>query len=365
MKELMGSKLFDRVEMTLLKPKWSALKHYNFVGGLLLTSLVLGGPVQAAEYKISGQVSRMMVIPDDASGSETQFQDIGWSGTRFRFTGNTDIGDGMKAGFRLEVQLQSNAANGTSGGGQTDGGNDDAIDNRYQDIWFSGDFGRVSLGKGDGAGNGSTEVDLSGTALSSSSNHQDNWGNYRVAPGVTWDSIFTMTDALSRVNRVRYDTVNMNGFGVAVSLDQGNAVELALKYAADLNGGKVAFQIFTVDNSDFPTAGIDQGISGFSGSLLLAGGFNVTLAFSDDDRGAASDRDATTVKLGYKMGKHAFAVDFGQGSTGSVDADTVGLTYASQLMGGVEVFATWRQLDADFTGAESVDLIALGTRIKF
>ena len=41
----------------------------------------------AIEFKASGQVSRMIVAPDDAVGDEIQFQDIGFSGSRFRFTG--------------------------------------------------------------------------------------------------------------------------------------------------------------------------------------------------------------------------------------------------------------------------------------
>lgn len=54
---------------------------------------------------------------------------------------------------------------------------------RKQDIFFTGGFGKITLDKGDDASNGSTEADLSGTALSLSSNHQDNWGNYRIVAG--------------------------------------------------------------------------------------------------------------------------------------------------------------------------------------
>ncbi|MFV2031565.1 MAG: porin, partial [Gammaproteobacteria bacterium] len=114
-----------------------ALVKKSLVMAVIAGSMVFATVAQAIEFKISGQVSLMMVMPDDAQGDETQFQDIGWSGSRFRITGSQELSNGMKAGFRLEQQLQSNPSSLASGGAQVDGGEDDAIDNRYQDIWFS------------------------------------------------------------------------------------------------------------------------------------------------------------------------------------------------------------------------------------
>ena len=42
-----------------------------------------------------------------------------------------------------------------------------------------------------------------------------------------------------------------------------------------------------------------------------------------------------------------------------------GLTYAMVPVKGWELFATVRQLDTDLAGAESVDLAAVGSRIRF
>lgn len=323
---------------------------------------------EAFEVTASGQISRMAVAPDDAEGDEIQFQDIGWSGSRFRFTGTQPVGDSFKLGFRYEVQLQSNPSFTATGGGQTDGGNDDFLDNRLQDIWFSGSFGKIALGKGDGASNGATEADLSGTALSSSSNHQDNWGNYRIVagvngePGVTWDSVFTMNDGLSRVNRVRYDTPSFSGFGAAVSFGQGSSTELGLKYNGDIADTKLNVRAFFADASDFAN---DAEIMGFSATGLHASGINLTVAFADRDNGTGADQEAFTIKLGYKTGIHAVTVDYGDGETGDNEADTVGLTYAAVPAKGWEVFGTIRQLDSNLAGAESVDLLAVGSRIKF
>lgn len=336
---------------------------------LLASSFLLATTAQAIEYKISGQVSRMIVAPDDDSGDSIQHQDIGWSGSRFRFTGEEDLENGLTAGFRLEQQLQSNPSFASAGADQVDGGNDDFIDNRHQEIYLKGSFGKVAIGKGDGAANGSTENDLSGTALSSSSNHQDNWGNYVIVAGdtpddnITWDSIFTMNDGISRVNRLRYDTPAFAGVSGAISFDQGDAMEIAVRYKGDIGGTKFSSALSFVDAADFAN---DATVLGFSASALHSSGINLTLALSDrDNSGDTPDQDAMTLKLGYKTGAHAFTVDFGTGERGDDEADTTGITYATTLGKGVESFVTFRQLGADIALAEDVQLLALGGRVKF
>jgi len=344
-------------------------KLYIAVPSILASGLMLATSANAIDFKISGQVSRMVVAPNDDSGDSVQHQDIGWSGSRFRITGEQGLENGFTAGFRLEQQVQSNPSFASSGAGQTNGGNDDFIDNRYQDLYVKGGFGKVSIGKGDGAANGGTESDLSGTVLSSSSNHQDNWGNYVIVAGenpednVTWDSIFTMNDGISRVNRLRYDSPSFAGLSGAVSFDQGDAVELALRYKADLGHTKFNSAFFYVDAADFAD---DAEVVGMSASFLHTSGFNLTFAHSDrDNSGSTADQDASTIKLGYKRGIHAFSVDYGIGERGDDEADTTGITYAAQLGAGIDSFVTYRQLDADIDLAEDVQLLALGGRIKF
>ena len=367
---------------------------------VIASSLILAPAAQAFEAKISGQVSRMVVAPDDAVGDELQYQDIGWSGSRFRFTGSDEMDNGYKWGFRFEIQARNNNA-GTDGSQL--GNNGDNQDNRYQDIYFSGGFGKISFGKGDGAANGSTEVDMSGTALASAGPLQDNWGGYKITPdtdpgttikdplsgvvtdndnSIAWSKVYTMDDALSRQNRVRWDSPNASGFALAVSLNQGNASEVAVRYKGDFGSSKFGAAVFTatgpdaVVTSDFgqvtPVASRDgDDITGGSASLLLKSGLNFTVALSDNDLGKGGSRDATFLKVGYKKGMHAFAVDVADsdnlsGTGVTTGGESTGLTYAFFPHPGVEVFAMVRELDSSgVAGAESVDLVAIGGRVKF
>jgi len=346
---------------------------------VIASTMILAPAAQAFDFKVSGQVSRMVVAPDDAVGDEIQHQDIGWSGSRFRFTGSEEADDGLTWGFRFEIQARNNNA-GTDGSQLENNG--DNQDNRYQDLYLSGGFGKVSFGKGDGASNGSTEVDLSGTALASAAPLQDNWGGYKITPdtdpgvdadgdpidnSIAWKTVYTMQDGLSRQNRVRYDTPSFNGFSFAGSLNQGNATELAVRYKGNFGDhqfGAAAFVDQAPDESDSED-GAD--ITGGSASLLLTNGLNFTVAFSDTDPDIGDSSDAQFYKVGYKTGKHAFAVDFAEGENGDgEEGESTGLTYAYFPHPGVELFAMVRELDSSgVAGAESVDLAAIGSRIKF
>jgi len=53
---------------------------------------------QAVDFTISGQVSRAILFPDDAAGSEVQHVDNNASGSRIRVKAKQDIGNGMKMG---------------------------------------------------------------------------------------------------------------------------------------------------------------------------------------------------------------------------------------------------------------------------
>ena len=338
---------------------------------VIASSLLLSPAAQAFEVKVSGQVSRMVVIPDDAAGVEIQYQDIGWSGSRFRFTGSEEMDNGIKVGFRFEIQARNNNA-GTNGAQLQNNG--DNQDNRYQDVYFSGDFGKISFGKGDGASNGSTEVDMSGTSLASAAPLQDNWGGYEIAPGIAWRTVYTIDDGLSRQNRVRYDTPNASGFSLAVSINQGNASEVAVRYKGDILGGKFGAAIFTATSNDVqPPGGVPvvdgDDLFGGSASLKLNSGLNFTVAISERDLEATGvTREATFLKVGYKTGKHAFAVDVGdsEGNVAGTEGETFGFTYAFFPHPGVELFAMVRELDSSgVAGASSVDLLAFGTRVKF
>jgi predicted porin len=356
----------------------------KLLASAIASALVIGVGAEAADFKASGQVSRAIVVPDDALGNETQFVDNDISGSRFRFKGTQDIGSGVKAGFRLEAQFQSNNSATANGGSYKDPtGNhngDDSIDLRYQDVYFSGSFGKFSLGKGDGAGNDSTESDLSGTYMIAAANNQDLYGGYifnAANVGVAnTDSgvgdVYGNTDAYSRNNRFRYDSNNFGGFSFAASYGQQEVMELSAKFAGGTDIKYVVQGFVGTIGEALKGAGDGDDRVGISGSVLLANGLNFTASYSekDSDLASAQDRENMWVKVGYKMGKHAVAVDYGETEdstdTATVsEADTKGISYVFAPAKGVELYAGYREYGIDGNTDTDPEFVTVGSRVKF
>jgi len=248
----------------------------------VVSALVAAAGAQATEVKLSGQVNRMIVIPDDAAGDEIQFVDNATSGSRFRITGEHDLGNGMKAGFRLEQQIQANASFNVNGDDVTP--SDAGLDPRYQDIYFSGNFGKVSIGKGDSAADGGTEVDHTGTWLITYVNIEDAFFNYDLGNGVNASDAYRSYDAFGRTNRLRYDSPNFGGVAFAVSYGQGSATDFKVTYGGTFGSTKFNAAAFVADGGD--RRGDDE-VVGASASLLLGMGLNFTLSHSEIEDGAA------------------------------------------------------------------------------
>ncbi len=335
---------------------------------LALTSAVLlaTGAVtsaQAVDFAISGQVSRAILFPDDAAGSEVQHVDNNASGSRFRIKAKQDIGNGMAMGARYEMQLQENKGNAVNGGSLKEEANS-TLDVRYSDIWVSGGFGKLSLGKGDGASNGTTEMDMSGTYMAAPANMMDMLGGLQYEAGKKVGSVYTMFDGYSRNNRLRYDSPKMSGLSLAVSSAQGNSIELALRYSGTIGGAKIQAALFSDDAGDHPSRKDTQG---GSVAVKLPTGLNFLVAYSTRDGGANDDPSVVWTKLGYRTGKHAMSVDFGQASdvTAGVDADTQAVSYTFYPAKGIETYATYRVFNVDTAASVDPTVFFIGSRVKF
>src|SRR5690554_4377612 len=124
--------------------------------------LCLSMTAQAAELTVSGQVNRAVMAVDDGNKTETNFVDNTNSSTRFRFVASGQITDTIEAGARLEMEFESNPSSAVS---QQNPSISSELQERHADIFFKGSFGEVYLGQGDGAANGITHKDLSGTGV--------------------------------------------------------------------------------------------------------------------------------------------------------------------------------------------------------
>jgi hypothetical protein len=309
------------------------------------------------EFKWSGQISRAITYADNGADEDILFVDNNNSGTRLRLKGKMDISPALTAGVYWETQYQDNSS---SSIGIGDEDNDSGFTSRIREVWFKGGFGKISLGQGNGAANGTSEVDFSGTTIADySGNNLDDGISF--SNGVKNGKAFSNFDGLSRNDRIRYDLPAFGPIGVAVSGGQDRA-ELGLRYSQKLGGGsKIGAALGYVNNNagDFTQLGL-------SASYITAGGFNVTGHYGERDNNAGVDPEGTYIKVGQKMGPHNLSLSYhtvdDQAAAGS-EAERVNAAWVYNIAKGVELFADYQ--NSSLNGAQDTDQLSVGSRIKF
>ena len=365
---------------------------------VFVSLLALMTPAQAFDVKFSGQVNQMLMFADNGYDSEFFIADNDNSGTRFRFTGEEKF-DPVTVGYRIEFGAQRNAS------GTLDiGGNDDGVfqfNDRWLEAYFRMDWGKVSIGKGDGAANGTTEVDLSGTAVITYVGVNDTAGSFTwtfkdgskllrpssvdpTGPSTVTNVRNTRSnfDGLSRNERIRYDTPRFAGFEFATSITNGKAWEIAGRYAGALGDQRLAAAVGYVDTNDRTTPGQkDYRQLGGSVSWLAPFGLNVTASYGyrkyfgqvEQNRlavGGTSDTQNYYLKVGWKGGIHAASIEGGRTDDLYLKGDkstNIGAAYVIVPWGGVEFYGAIRSFKLDQVGPdpENISQIMAGTRIKF
>ena len=388
--------------MMLMTNKKAALSS-----ALALVMAGLSSPGHAMEFKVSGQLDRAFTVADN--GNETDYASVDniGSNSRFRFTGNEKMANGMNVGFIYEMSVVQFGST-EFDIGKNSGGGDVDLDTRKIDIYLEGDFGKVSFGKGDGAGYYANMMDYSGTLYygggawytlySSGISFVDDNGNQLYRIGAT-NSVF---NAVGRQERIRYDSPSIGGLVLSTSLDNGNAYELAARYHVDLPGAKLATGLSWVDTNDLeiatsPTDGQpltpgsefrEKQVLSASASLLLDGGLNFTVSYGNDKTDAMANAgqanqegfDATNLfgQVGYLTGAHHFAVNYGEtkdliveGTKGS----QIGLAYVYDWSSAVRLFSSYHLYSLDLPSsvktaegwgdANDISQLYAGVRVAF
>jgi hypothetical protein len=343
------------------------------VVGLVCWALLVA-PALAVEVKLSGQINRAMIWADNGNDSELFHVDNDNSSTRFRLTGEQDLGS-IKAGVVWENEFQSNASNNVDIGQNSDGTS--SFNDRKLEAWFGGFFGRFWIGQGDGAANGTSEVDLSGTSVIMYSGVNDTAGSFTFRDDddntvATIGSTRSNFDGLSRNDRLRYDTPTFAGFSFAASITNGNAWEAAGRWSQEFNRlGKFAAAIGYIDNADRGNPDDSYSQLGTSVSWLHTTGLNATLSYGLRSIENQSD-DPTNyyLKVGYTWGIHAAALEYGLTSdlaASGDDSSNVGAAYVIKPWSGVEFYGTIRSYSLDRSGVDTnnINQFMFGTRVKF
>ncbi len=350
-----------------------ALATAMLVGATTTQAAELKVAGQPVELKVSGQVNRAVMMVDDGKSSETYFVDNTNSSSRFRFSAIGDLTDTIEAGALLEVEFESNPSSSVSRENPTIAGE---LQERHIHAFLRGNFGEVSLGQSDGAANGITHIDLSGTGVVGLLSHPHMLGGGTAfldngVAGPTVSQTVANFDFESRYDRIAYKAPALGPVQLAVSAGRKEEMiyEVGARYSSDLGFGKVAAGVgYSTENVVGP-AGSNDTVGG-SMSVLLDGGLNAAISYSrlEDDTGY--DASHAAVKLGYRTGRHAASVDFGVTEDRALAGDEVemmAVNYVFAPVGWVDLYASGRVFSLDREGGDFDDIgvLVAGGRIKF
>jgi Gram-negative porin len=377
------------------------------------TAAVAQAPAPApVSVQLYGQVSRTLMFADDGVQKKWFHVDNEASGTRFGVTGTGAVMPGLRAGFRIEFDAQSNESQrvtftpqATVPAQQAPQSSFSAADEdlggwaeRHMDAWVEGGWGRINIGQGDGASNGATESDLSGTGMANGIGVADIGGgiNFRDSAGNRLSNInatLNQQDFESRYDRLMYVTPTFGGFRAQVSwgqkpasglvptntLGQSTTANTDVKEASVWFSGKLAGDVaaaigWSERGANVPGGTKDEYIGG-SVSWLSAFGLNLTASYSNRDipmaPGVASrDSTFTYFKVGWKAGAHAIAVDYALGddfATAGDESTMYGIGYVWNPIRWLELYAAYKihKLDRSGVSTEDINIGHIGTRVRF
>ncbi len=353
-----------------------------------------------ASLTMSGQVNRAFLIADDGNDTEVFHVDNDNTSTRIRWIGKGEVTEKFSTGMLIEVQLESNSTTEVKiGEEESTFGPTSGFGERKMEAWLAyKGLGKLTLGQGDPASNGTAEITLSGTSVIMYPGIADTAGGIRfrsanLADGLDADgpSIGAVWgnqhDGRSRTDRIRYDSPKWQGFVASASHIQGGLWDVALRHSGKFGQFKTSAAIAFVDwsgvNAAAGSSGIkDEQING-SISVLHDSGLNVTFsggtrdAIGLDVSGAKrNDDDHIYVMLGYiakifDVGTTRFGVDYGVANDINQNDDEIttwGIAVNQNLKDiGTDIYAVFRNHELDRTGEDfdDINIFMAGARVKF
>lgn len=265
---------------------------------------------------ISGQLNRAFNLLNDGENTDFYPVDNSASPSRLRFNGSGKIDEDLSVGTRIELGLAPDISFQVSQNSQSPGS---WFDQRWTEIFFiSRKYGKLSLGKGDTASNGTAEVDFSRTDVVQYASIADIAGGMlfrKTGEGILTtlkvSDVFQDRDGLSRQSRLRYDTPEYFGFRLAGSLVTHQRSDAAIFWGREAHGLK-AGAAFAVSNPKITDHGLQ-----YDGSLSVLhqkSGLNLTLSSGIEERDMQRDSENQYAKIGWiadfnNGGNTVFGVD--------------------------------------------------------
>jgi len=259
---------------------------------------------------VSGQVQTALMAWDNGDRSDVYVVDVPTvGGTFFQFNGDAKINPSLSAGFLVQVGFDRGSRSHQVNEVDDDGGQPGdtsvvvTLANWYLD---HKELGRITVGRANTATAGITGIDLGGAGVIANVN-VGYWQRSFSLTGVAgataaWNTVLgggtVNGSTLSRGNVINYTTPNVAGFQAAAAWGENDVWDVALRYAGEFSGVRLAAGIGYGSNlgglgevtADIPAnAGkaVPTLLKGSASVMHLATGLYLTGAYirQDNDNG--------------------------------------------------------------------------------
>ena len=201
---------------------------------------------QAVDFAISGHVNRALFVVDSDEYTRAMVADNGGSSSRIRVIGSSEMMDGSTVGIQVEYQAVGSA-----------------LGLRHANIQYGGEFGRITIGQGSEAGDGSA--------------YSDTTGVFGIGHGAGTTDYFLLGDYFGsldgggRENMIRYDTPAIGPLSAAVSVANNDRISGQISLSTEFDGTSIGAKVATLQEQGEPsTIGASFGATMESG-LTVSG----------------------------------------------------------------------------------------------
>jgi predicted porin len=362
---------------------------------------------------ISGQVNELVYWWDNGEESNVYQGTSGFSSSRFRMKGSANISEEWSAGYYIEIETVAGQVNTNTA--EDDDGRGPTLGLRHS-MWYlkSKRLGQMSVGYYSFADDDIlSSMAVGGTATAAQ-------GNYDAAPGMGLNfggtnlavrDVFDVRD-IDRGNIIRYDSPSIAGFTLSAAWGEDDRWDVALRYAGEFNGIKIAAGIgYHEDHDNGPDNGpsqrtpVDYRDFRMSGGVLhVPTGLFVDAAYVNVDfdptpSQAALNPDFHTdnfqfwyIRPGiyrkwHALGKTSIFGEYGEAQGSGRCSDGTNTANIFQRCDGtfygvgvqqyvdaaaMEIYLGWRHFEADLidfdynpVSSDDVETVYTGARIKF
>ncbi|MCB1506042.1 MAG: porin [Hyphomicrobiaceae bacterium] len=202
---------------------------------------------------VSGWVNEAVLFWDDGVETNTYQVTHMVAQTRFRLVGSAKIDEDLSAGYIIELGVAGSRSDGV------DAANDDngsGVGVRHS-AWYlqSKRLGKMTVGQFSTATDGLIDSHVANIGHFDSENAAAMVGSFRLrrADGTTGPQLRNMMGGTStdsaqigegnRMNVVRYDSPSLQGFTLSASWGEDDQWDVALRYAGEFNGVKLAMNV--------------------------------------------------------------------------------------------------------------------------